>query len=255
MAGPLVSIIIPAYNAVPFIQAAIDSVLAQTFQDFELIVIDDCSTDNTNALIQSYASRDPRVVALKNGQNTGTSSTRNYGISKAQGVWLAFLDSDDLWRRDKLEKQTALLKENPEAVISYTASSFIDSDGKPYTYILQAQDKIDYKTLLRMNLMSCSSVMVRRDIMPRFGTSGSQMHEDYSAWLQVLREVPYAYGINEPLLIYRLSKDSKSGNRLKSAKMIYCSYRHVGYSPVISGLLTARYSAYSIKKRMLIKVT
>lgn len=254
MTAPLVSIIMPAYNAERFIQPTIDSVLAQTFQDFELIVVDDCSIDQTNELIRVYALNDVRVIPLQNARNSGVAATRNYAMSKARGEWVAFLDSDDLWRCDKLEKQLALVKEHPEAVVSYTASSFIDAEGNAYKYVLQAEPRIDYKRLLRMNLMSCSSVMVRRDIMAQFGIINKQMHEDYSTWLNILRKVPYAYGINEPLLIYRLSKNSKSGNRIKSAKMIYTSYRYVGYSSIISALLMIRYSFYSIKKRMMIKI-
>ena len=254
MEAPIVSVIMPAYNAERFIQTAIESVLAQTFQDFELIIVDDCSTDQTNDLICSYALKDARIVALQNAENFGVAATRNYAMSKARGEWIAFLDSDDLWRRDKLEKQMALIKEHPEAIVSYTASSFIDPKGTAYKYVLQAEPQIDYKRLLRMNLMSCSSVVVRRDIMIQFGIISEQMHEDYSTWLNILRKVPYAYGINEPLLIYRLSKNSKSGSRIKSARMIYTSYRYIGYSSIISALLMIRYSFYSIKKHMMIKI-
>ena len=250
---PYISIIMPAYNAAPFIGAAVESVLNQTFDDFELIIIDDCSKDETPAIIRSYALRDTRIIFLRNPENVGVSKTRNYGIAQARGEWIAFLDSDDMWRPDKLEKQINLLDEHPEVQISYTASSFIDYAGNPFNYVLPAEAKTTYRTLLRMNLMSCSSVMVRKDVISQVKMADDRMHEDYSAWLQILREVPYAYGINEPLLIYRLSKNSKSSNRIKSAKMIYASYRHVGYGAATAALFMIRYSIFSITKRFMIK--
>ena len=252
---PVISVVMPANNAAKFISAAIESVLSQTYADFELIVIDDCSKDQTYSIAKSYAQRDSRIVLLQNRQNFGVSATRNYGVNTARGEWVAFLDSDDMWRNDKLEKQLALLREYPDAKISYTASSFIDCDGRPYNYIMPAESKMTYHMLLRKNLLSCSSVMVRRDVISRVGMADDRMHEDYSAWLLILRETPYAYGVNEPLLIYRLSQNSKSSSRLKSARMIYHSYRYVGYGFVFSYYLMLRYSVHSISKRRLIKTT
>lgn len=253
--NPTVSVVMPAYNTSKYISAAIESVLLQTFTDFELIVIDDCSKDDTYQIVKSYADKDRRIILLRNLQNSGVSATRNYGIEKALGKWIAFLDSDDMWRSDKLEKQLELLDKNSDAIICYTASAFIDSDGNPYNYVMPAESKMTYRMLLKKNLLSCSSVVVRRDVISRVKMADDRMHEDYSAWLIILRETPYAYGINEPLLIYRLSTSSKSSNRLKSAKMLYHSYRYVGYNPVKSGFLLLCYSAHSISKRHLIKTT
>jgi teichuronic acid biosynthesis glycosyltransferase TuaG len=250
---PFVSVVMPAYNASKYISAAIESVLSQAYQDFELIVIDDCSEDDTYLIAKSYAEKDPRIILLKNAENSGVSATRNYGISKARGEWIAFLDSDDMWRSDKLEKQLVLLQEHPDAKITYTASAFIDSEGTPYNYVMPAEQKMTYRMLLKKNLLSCSSVMVRRDVISRVKMADDKMHEDYSAWLRILRETPFAYGVNEPLLIYRLSKNSKSSGRIKSAKMIYNSYRYVGYNIVVSLFLMLQYSVHSISKHSHIK--
>lgn len=248
-----ISVVMPAYNAESFIEDAVNSVLAQTFEDYELIIIDDCSRDKTYELIEGFARNNSKIRVYRNEKNSGVSFTRNFGISVAKGEWIAFLDSDDMWRPEKLEKQLSLFKEHPNAVITYTGSSFIDFEGTAFSYNLPAVPVMTYKHLLKSNLLSCSSVMVKKDVIERIKMGHDKMHEDYSAWLQILREYKYAYGINEPLLIYRISKNSKSANRIKSARMIYNSYRYVGYNLIIAALFMLRYSIFSIKKRKHIK--
>lgn len=250
---PTVSVVIPAYNAENFIENSINSVLQQTYIDFELIVINDCSKDRTANIVSELAKKDERIIFLQNKINHGVSFTQNLGISKARGKWIAFLDCDDLWEANKLEKQMALIKAHPDAVLTYTASSFIDYEGRPYSYIMAAEPEMTYKKLLKRNLLSCSSVIVRKDVISRIKMADDKMHEDYSAWLLILRETKCAYGINEPLLIYRISQNSKSSNRLQSAKMIYHSYRYVGYNHLLAVLLMLRYSIYSVNKRYKIK--
>lgn len=248
-----VSVVMPAYQAERYIEAAICSVLRQTWRDFQLLVIDDCSRDATVEIVQRLMAEDSRIVLLQNGRNRGVSYSRNVGVQAAEGEWIAFLDSDDLWREDKLEKQLALLDAYPEAMLSYTASAFIDAEGHYYSYIMAAQERISYRTLLRKNLLSCSSVMVKRTLMLRYPMEGDGMHEDYAVWLLMLREIRYAYGLNEPLLIYRIHSNSKSGNRVRSAQMLFRSYRYVGYSIFRAAVLTVLYMGYSVSKRGKIK--
>ena len=250
---PLVSVIMPAYNASKTIESAINSVLKQTVGDFELIIIDDCSKDDTVEKISALAQSDERIVVLLNEKNSGVAHSRNYGVSVAKGEWVAFLDSDDMWREDKLEKQLELVNTNPQAAITYTASSFMDWEGKPYSYIMPVNTTVDYKTLLRRNLLSCSSVMVKKNIIERYKMPSDNMSEDYAVWLMVLKEVGFAYGVNEPLLIYRLSKNSKSSSRIKAFRMHFNAYRYVGYNVVYSLFLTALYTFYSVAKRKNIK--
>ena len=158
---------------------------------------------------------------LKNEKNSGVSYTRNRAIEEARGEWIAFLDSDDLWDRHKLEKQLSLLEKYPDMVICYTASSFIDESGNPYGYIMPATEQLTYKELLRKNIMSCSSVMIRSSIMKEIKVPGDKMCEDYYVWLKVLRRYKIAYGVDEPMLIYRICKKSRSSNRVKMAKMLF----------------------------------
>ncbi len=245
----MVSIIMPAYNAEKTIRESVQSIIAQTVEDWELLVIDDGSTDDTATILSELADSDRRIHFWQNEANSGVSYTRNRAVALAKGEWIAFLDSDDLWMPEKLEKQLALADKYPDMAICYTASSYIDDSGKPFGYVLPAIERFSYKMLLRKNLMSCSSVMIRTSIMQGIQMPGDQMHEDYYVWLTVLREFGIAYGINEPLLIYRLSAHSKSGNRIKSMVMLFRSYRAVGYNSIVSFWFTFRYLFYSIRKR------
>ena len=250
---PKISVIMPVYNAQKTLKTAINSVISQSFGDFELIVIDDCSKDASLEILKELAKNDQRIVVLENEKNIGVAKTRNHGISKASGEWIAFLDSDDMWREDKLEKQLSLLERNEGAIISYTASAFMDNDGNPFDYVMEAEVKTNYNTLLKKNLLSCSSVMIKTEIMQKIEMPNDKMHEDYYVWLSVLKKTDYAYGLNEPLLIYRLSSNSKSSSRLKSALMTYNTYRAVGYCVVTAAIFTARYTIHSVKKRNSIK--
>lgn len=245
----MVSIIMPAYNAEKTISEAVKSVLSQTVKTWELIVIDDGSTDKTATILSELAAMDGRIRFLQNEKNQGVSYTRNRAVESAKGEWIAFLDSDDMWKPEKLEKQLALLEKYPEMVICFTASSFIDDSGNSYNYTMPAPERITYKELLHKNLMSCSSVMIRASVMKEIKMPADNMHEDFFAWLTVLKKHKFAYGINEPLLIYRLSANSKSGNRIKSAKMLFNSYRAVGYNVFTTTFLVFRYTFYSVKKR------
>lgn len=247
-----VSIVMPAYNAEKTIASAIQSVISQTYKSWELLVVDDASADATGQIVCTLAENEPRIRLITNEKNMGISASRNTGIRQAQGQWVAFLDSDDGWGKDKLQKQLNFIAETG-ASIAYTGTSYVNEDGQLSRYVLHAKAKTSYRNLLKANLMSCSSVMVLRELMLRYPFPAGFMHEDYVVWLQILKEVGYAYGLDEPLLQYRLSPASKSGNRIKSAKMIFYSYGKVGYSGFLALLLTLRYAAHSISKRGKIK--
>ncbi len=231
----MVSVIIPAYNAEKTLRSTLDSVLKQTFQNFEVIVIDDCSKDATMALVQEYMEQDSRITYYKNERNSGVSHSRNVGVAKAKFEWIAFLDSDDCWTEDKLEKQLRVANENPDCAFLFTASSFIDKDGIPYEGVFPAPERVTYKQLLKQNVISCSSVMIQKSVMEQHPMiDGTKIHEDFAAWLTVLADVGYAIGVNEPLLIYRIQSTSKSGNRFKSLLMAYRTYRAMHISPIAS---------------------
>ena len=251
--APLVSVVMPAYNCAATVAESIRSVLSQTCKDFELLIIDDCSADDTRRICESFAAGDDRLYIYTNDANRGVAFSRNLGIQKARGQWVAFIDSDDLWDAHKLELQLTMIRDTGAAV-SYTASRFIGSDGSEYGYTLRAKKEMRYAELLRRNLLSCSSVVVRRDLMLRHLFPEGLLHEDYVSWLSILREddVAVAYGLDLPLLTYRVSKSSRSGHRVRSGLMTYKAYRVVGYGPVTAAALTLRYAVHSISKRYLL---
>lgn len=224
----LVSIIIPAYNAEKVVGEAIESALSQTYKDIEIIVIDDCSTDGTFAVLESYGEKDPRVRAIKNEKNMGVSETRNRGVSLARGDYIAFLDSDDVWRESKLASQMKLAKENPDCPIIYTGVSHMNAEGEMYGYVLSVPERVNYKTLLKQNIIICSSVLAKKNVLLKYPFRHDEMHEDFAVWLQILRDVGDAKGVCEPLLCYRVASGTKSSNKLKSALMTWRVYRFVG---------------------------
>lgn len=223
----LISVIMPAYNSEKYIAGSIKSVLAQTYQNWELIVADDCSTDNTAEIVKKFS--DNRIKYIKNNENSGVAATRNNAIKAATGKWIAFLDSDDLWESTKLEKQLGFIEKNSSAKFVFTASAFINENSERLEYILPAPEKVTAKELLKQNVLSCSSILIDKKYMTENPfPNGELIHEDYVSWLKILDEINAAYGINEPLLIYRISSDSKSGNKFKAAKMQWNAYKEYG---------------------------
>ena len=253
MLTSLVSIIMPAYNCEKYITEAIASVINQTYQNWELIVIDDCSQDNTVNIVKRLALEDTRINLYQNERNVGVSKTRNKGLSIAKGQWIAFLDSDDCWASEKLEKQMEFIKAHPNALLTYTASKFMDTQGNRYSYIMHAEKCVDYHAILRKNLISCSSVIVDRSLMISVGMVNDDITEDHATWLKILQKIPYAYGVDDPLLIYRISKTSRSGARLRAARRQYGCYRYIGKNILSAAMLTALYAFYSIQKRRKIR--
>lgn len=226
---PTISIITPAYNCEKYLEEAVNSVLVQTMQDWELLIIDDCSGDNTYSCMQKLAKKDSRIRIFQNTQNSGAAATRNYGIHQAKGQWIAFLDSDDLWRKEKLEKQMAVLKKHQEAAFLFTGSAFIEDDGMTIAHTLHVPERVNRQKLLKQNVISCSSVLIRKELMLKFPMPEEDgIHEDFATWLSILSEVPWAYSVDEPLLIYRRALASKSGKKGKSARMNWQTYIKAG---------------------------
>lgn len=223
----LISIIMAAYNAEKTIQQAIESVLRQTYTNFELLVVDDCSNDSTVEMVKKISRADDRVRLIINERNRGVSYTRKHGLDEAKGSWIAILDSDDKWAYDKLEKQM-LLQKKIDADLIFTGSAFMDIDGNSVEWYLHAPEVVSYRQLLKQNILSNSSALVRKDLYAKHYAIGDGMHEDFAIWLGILKEGNKAYGIDEPLLIYRIAKTSKSGNKVKAAKMNWNTYRYVG---------------------------
>ena len=227
----LISIIMAAYNAEKTIVHAIESVLNQTYPHFELLVINDCSTDRTVELVKKIATQDKRVRLISNQKNSGVSYTRKHGLDEARGSWIAILDSDDAWAPEKLERQIAL-QEKTNAELLFTGSAFMDADGQPIDWYLHAPAEVSYRQLLKQNMLSNSSALVRRELYARHYAVGDGMHEDFAIWLGILKEGRKACGVDEPLLVYRIAKSSKSGNKVRAAMMNWNTYRYIGLNPL-----------------------
>lgn len=250
----LISIIMAAYNAERTIEQAIDSVLRQTYPDFELLVVNDCSTDRTAELVRGITARDSRVRLISNVKNSGVSYTRKHGLEESNGSWIAILDSDDVWTPEKLEKQIALQKKS-NADLLFTGSAFMDSDGQPMDWYLHAPEEVTYRQLLKQNVLSNSSALVRKELYAKHYAVGDGMHEDFAIWLSILKEGKKAYGVDEPLLIYRIAKSSKSGNKVKAAKMNWNTYRYVGLNPIEATYYEGWYMVKNVIKYTNLKIS
>lgn len=244
----LVTVVIPAYNAEKTVVQSVRSALSQTYENIEVIVIDDCSKDRTYNILIELSREDPRLKIFGNENNLGVSETRNRGVSMASGKFVAFLDSDDVWREDKIERQMALAQKYPECPLFYTGVSHMDADGEMYGYVLPVPVSIGYNKLLRQNLIICSSVLAKRDVLLQYPFRHDEMHEDFAVWLQILRDVGDARGVTEPLLCYRVASGTKSSNKLKSALMTWRVYRYVGLGVIRSLLYMPSYVITGIRK-------
>lgn len=245
----LVSVIMPAYNAEKTISEAIDSVSAQTYHDWELIIIDDCSTDATACIAAECAENDKRIKLIRNIKNLGTAGSRHIGASAARGKFLAFLDSDDIWACDKLEKQMKLHTKTG-ARLSFTASGFIDTAGRTMDSVLHIPEKVTYRRLLKQNIISNSSVVIDKQLYMKHLLVRNDIHEDFACWLNVLKCGETAFGIDEPLFLYRLSDKSKSHNKLCSALMTWRTYRAVGLNFMKTLICMFSYTVNGVCKYM-----
>ncbi len=243
----LVSIVMPAYNCEKHVVHAINSVLAQTYQNWELLVLDDGSKDNTQHIIEVFCKNDNRIKALPNEKNMGVSTTRNRGIEHASGEWIAFLDSDDMWDPEKLQKQFQII-EKESAEFIFTGASYINEEGEPYKGTFAVPAMVTYEKLRNQNVISCSSVLIKKKFFDNIKMEKDEIHEDYAVWLRVLKMGVIAYGVNEPLLIYRISGNSKSGNKIKSVKMTYKVFRFIGMNPIESAYFMMRHLIGSMMK-------
>lgn len=245
MNKPQVSVIIPAYNCAGYISKAIDSVLNQDVE-LEIIVIDDNSTDNLDEVMEKYRDN-PALFYVKNSKNLGVAESRNKGVNLAKGNYIAFLDADDYWEKDKLKKQLNALAKTG-AVICCTAREMVRPNGELTGRTIPIKEKLTYRELLKHNSINCSSVLLEAAVAREFPMEHDDSHEDYIMWLEILQKYQYACGINEPLLKYRLSPDGKSGDKIKSAAMTFKVYRYMGFGWMKSLVCFCSYALHGIWK-------
>lgn len=221
----LVSIITPVYNAEEYLEETIQSVLNQTYENWELILVDDHSKDNSYKICEEYSKKDKRIKVYKQKTNLGVANTRNRGIDEARGEYICLLDADDIWDKEKLEKQVKFM-EKQQCEFSFTGYEFINKKGQSKHKKVKVPKKIDYNQALKNTTIWTCTVMfdmnklTKKDIyMPRIKS------EDTACWWKVLKKVDYAYGLNEVLSFYRRRPNSLSSNKLKAIKRIWRLYR------------------------------
>lgn len=230
----LVSIIMPSYNTAKFISETIQSVLEQTYTNWELIIVDDCSTDNTDEVVSLFLS-DARIHYLKNEKNSGAALSRNRALREAKGRWIAFLDSDDLWLPEKLEKQIKFMEDNGYA-FSYTDYRVIDGNGDGGD-VRTGPHKVDKKRMYRYCYVATLTVMYDQNIAGLIQIADLKKNNDYAMWLKVIEKTD-GYRLAEVLASYRKRENSiSSGNKLKLIKYHYIMFRGSEDLGVIKSML------------------
>ena len=224
----LVSIVVPVYNAEKFLEDTINTVLNQTYTNWELILVNDCSKDNSINIINKYVEQDSRIRLHNNETNSKAAVSRNNGITDSKGRFICFLDADDKWDSTKLEKQIRFMKENDYA-FSFTSYEFADEKCVPNGKQVRVPNKINYKQALKNTTIWTSTVMFdmtklsKEDIyMPNVARG-----QDTATWWKVLKKIDYAYGLDEVLSYYRRSEGTLSSNKFVALKRTWILYRNV----------------------------
>jgi len=219
----LISIITPCYNSESYISSAIESVIAQSYKNWELIIIDDCSSDNSVQIIKNYLVIDNRIQFYTTNKNSGVAKARNIAIKYANGDYIAFLDSDDIWIDRKLELQLQFMLVN-NYDLSFTGYHKIDTNGNIISNQINVPSKLNYGLLLKQNKIACLTAMYNSKNIGKFYFLKIG-HEDFYYWLQITKKGINAYGLNLNLAAYRIRSQSLSRNKIKAAIYTWKIYR------------------------------
>lgn len=233
---PEVSIITPLYNAEYTIKETINSVQAQTFGDWELLLIDDCSTDKTVDIVKEFINSDSRIKLICRKWNAGPAVTRNRGIQEAKGRFIAFLDADDLWHQDKLRIQLEFMKKQ-DCGLSYTSYQKINQKGKTLG-IVHVPPLVSYTNLLKTNSIGCLTAIYDTSQLGKVYMPNISKRQDLGLWLKIMKLNAKALGVDEVLAYYRIgAKGSVSANKILAAKYQWRIYREVEHIPIFNAVL------------------
>ncbi len=224
MYEPSVSIIMPLYNCEKFITESIESVISQTYHHWELIVVNDKSTDNSPIIVESYVRKDNRIKLINLNNNTGPTNARNRAIKEAKGKYIAFLDSDDIWLPHKLQYQLSFLNDN-NLVLTYSAYETMD-EKSIYINTRHCLPSITYKEMLKSNQIGNLTGIYDVDYFGKVYLDNIG-HEDYVLWLKLLKKIQHTRGLTQTLARYRIGADSISANKFKVLKWQWDIYRKV----------------------------
>ena len=218
----LVSIITPSYNSAKFIKQCIESVIAQTYTNWEMLIVDDYSADNSLQILKKY--NDKRIQLIELDKNVGASESRNVAIRKAKGKYIAFLDSDDLWEPQKLEKQISFMETEDIAFSFSTYQPMSDDESKLYS-IIHAPKIVAYSSYLKKTIIGCLTVVIDREKTGGFEMPNIRSSHDMALWLLIMRRGFDAYGLDENLARYRIVSTSNTANKWRAAKDVWKVYR------------------------------
>lgn len=236
----LISIITPTYNCGKFIGETIESVINQTYKNWEMIIVDDCSKDNTKDIVNKYAQNDDRIKYHILETNSGAAIARTKAMELAKGDYMAFLDSDDLWVENKLEKQLKFMKENNFNFVC-TEYEQINEQSNPLGKIIKVRDKANYNRVLLDCPVGNSTVMYNVKAMGKFKVPNIRKRNDDALWLQMLKKEEYIHGMKEILMKYRIRENSISSNKLDLVKYHWYLYREIENLSVIRSVFHIGY--------------
>jgi len=221
----IVSIVTPSHNAEHFISDTIDSVLNQTYQDWEMIIVDDCSSDNSVQIIDKYVQKDKRIKLIKSDKNLGPAQTRNKAIESSSGKYIAFLDADDMWMPHKLEKQLKFMRDN-DLAFTYASYLLIDEEGNDIG-LFRTKEEINYDSILKTCSIGCLTAIYDVEKIGKTYMRDIPKGQDYTLWLNIMKRIKKTKGIMEPLAYYRIQSISVSSNKLNAAKAQWSIYRNI----------------------------
>ena len=246
----LVSIITPSYNSSKFIKDCVASVFSQTYKNWEMIIVDDCSKDNSKEIISELSTKDKRIKPIFLEKNVGAAEARNAAIRQSKGKYVAFLDSDDLWNPKKLEKQLSFMYEN-EIAFSYTNYQFISENGEDLSNIISAPEKMTYDSYLKNTIIGCLTVIIDREKSGKFEMPNIRSSHDMALWLLIMKRGFSAYGLDENLARYRIVSTSNTAIKWYAAKDVWKVYRQVEkLSFIYSTWCFVWYAFNALKKRI-----
>lgn len=245
----LISIVMPLFNCEKYLKESIHSVLNQTYSNWELILVDDCSKDNSSDIAISYEKEDKRITYYKLEKNSGAAVARNFGIEKVNGTILSFLDSDDLWKPDKLEKEYNFMKQNNVPIV-FAGYELIDESGNALNKIVHVPEKINYKEHLYNHIIWTSTIMIDIEKLGKFQMPKLRAGQDVATWLLLLKKCDYAYGIDEVLASYRQVQGSISNNWKRRITRTWKIYRESEkFSVLVSVYYYILHALLTLKKR------
>lgn len=245
-----VSIIMPSYNAAKFIAAAIQSVIEQTYSNWELLITDDCSKDDTINIIKKFQEIDNRIQLFSTGKNSGAAVARNISLQNATGKYIAFLDSDDTWISNKLETQIKFM-EKKNIAFSFSNYSVMKEDGTLTGNIIHAPKVIGYHGYLRNTIIGCLTVIIDREKTGNFLMPNIKTSEDMALWLDIMKRGYKAWGLQVPLAQYRVVSNSLTSKKWIEAKYVWKVYREIEHiNPIYSAICFIGYAINAIIKRL-----